>query len=197
VRQKGAREFSGDWIEYYFVVDKSKPLSTPTHKPATVDTMDLAPEEFQQLMKSLEQHNQKLYRSFKLRYPDEPKPGAKVVRLREIEDVPRIFEASMDWSPAEQEAAGIDRLEIMVPKPWPNQMPHPVPDKDQTGAPPGKFLITVDASEEFSGPVGPGWNEMILANIQATTDYVPSVTLDEFNELAEEFQPVSNQGNNG
>jgi hypothetical protein len=162
--------------------------------------MDLAPGEFQQLMKLLEQRNQKLYISFKMRYPDEPKPSAKVVHLREIEDTGRIIKASIDWSPAEKDAAGINHLEIMVSEPWSTQMPYPVPDKDQTRAAPGKVLITVEAREEPSGPAimtGPAYRKMFFDNIQATTDHLPSLKLDEFYELAEEFQVVSNQGNNG
>jgi hypothetical protein len=163
--------------------------------------MDMLPSQFGLFMRLLEQRDKKLYEAFKKRYHDEPKPDATMVRIKEIEDIPKIIEASNGWDSVERESIGFDDLEIMVPEPWKLQTPHPVPDQTQIHKR-GRSIktqITVKTREEASGPVaqsGPGYNEMVFLNSRAATGVLPSIKKHEFDELVQEFQPVSNQRNN-
>ncbi|KAG9518374.1 hypothetical protein KCU93_g8446, partial [Aureobasidium melanogenum] len=102
----------------------SPPTSTSYtnyHLPLTTMAacMDMPAEKFTKPMQLFEQRDPRLHLHSKARYGDEPHLGQRIVRLKELEDIARIFEASVEWTPEERTQAGIDKLKILFEAPWP------------------------------------------------------------------------------
>jgi hypothetical protein len=86
--------------------------------------MDIPAAKFLCLTKTLlEKGDRSFYDFLMVRYGDEPKQGAKTVRLKEMEDTFRILAATVSWTTLEKSNAGIDGLSVMVPSPLSKQMP--------------------------------------------------------------------------
>jgi len=161
--------------------------------------MEISSDQFFWLKTTLiDKGNTSFYDFIMERYGEEPKAGAKTIRLKEMEDVSRILTATADWNSLDKSAAGVDGLSIMVQKAWPKQMPHPVPSTSSTPRK-RKRTMTVDttiaAAETTRQQPQPGseFREMILENIKRT-GVVSSINAVEFYGVANDFNPVRNKG---